>query len=210
MTENPPAELQRLRTLLIDPAAPREVRSGGRTAAVLILLAESESGYRTVLVEKRPDLRSHAGQLAFPGGGAEPSDADAVATAFREAGEEVGVDPRDVEVLGILASRHVPRSGFDVTPVVGWWRRPGPLQVLDIEELSAVYQVEIETLVDPRHRDTWRLGEFSGPGFWVDDLYVWGFTAYLLDGMLDRFGWAHHWDVGRISQIPPRFRPGIG
>lgn len=210
MTQNPPAEMQRLRALLTDPAEPREARSSGRAAAVLILLAESETGYRTVLVEKRPDLRSHAGQLAFPGGGAEPTDTDAVATALREAGEEVGVAPHDVDVLGILASRHVPRSGFDVTPVVGWGRRPGPLQVLDTAELSAVYQVEIETLVDPQHRDTWRLGEFSGPGFWVDDLYVWGFTAYLLDGLFDLFDWARPWDAGRTSQIPQRFRPGIG
>lgn len=200
-----PADLQRLQHLLADPSQPREVRGSGRPAAVLILLADSEEGYQTVLVEKRPDLRNHAGQVAFPGGTAEAEDADAIITALREAREEVGVEPDDVAVLGILPSRHIPRSGFDVTPVVAWWRRPAPLQVVDAEELSAVHQVDVATLLDPQHRDTWRLGEFSGPGFWVDDLYIWGFTAYLLDGLFELFGWAQEWDNSRVSPIPARF-----
>lgn len=210
MTDTTPSEIQRLRALLTDPAAPREVRGTRRAAAVLILLSASADGYRTVLVEKRPDLRSHAGQLAFPGGGAEATDVDPVATALREAHEEVGVVPHDVDVLGTLATRRIPRSGFDVTAVVGWWRRPGPLQVVDTAELSAVYQVEIQTLADPSHRDMWRLGEVKGPGFWVDDLYIWGFTAYLLDDLFELFGWTLAWDATRTSQIPQRFRPGIG
>lgn len=209
MTEPLPSELERVRGLLQSPAAPQAARGTGRAAAVLILLAESGEGYRTVLVEKRSDLRSHAGQLAFPGGSAEAGDANAVATALREAQEEVGVDPRTVEVLGILPSHHVPRSGFDVTPVVGWWRTPVGLQVVDTEELSAVYEVDIDALTDPGRRDTWRLGDFSGPGFWIDDLYIWGFTAYLLDGLFELLGWAQAWDKGRIGQVPPRFRPGI-
>ncbi|HAM46012.1 MAG TPA: CoA pyrophosphatase [Propionibacteriaceae bacterium] len=201
-----PAELQRLQQLLADPTQPQAARGSGKAAAVLILLADSDEGYQTVLVEKRPDLRNHAGQVAFPGGTAEAADADAIVTALREAREEVGVEPVDVTVLGILPSRHIPRSGFEVTPVVAWWQRPGPLQVVDTEELSAVHQVEVATLLDPQRRDTWRLGEFTGPGFWVDDLYVWGFTAYLLDGLFDLFGWAQPWDAGRISPIPERFR----
>lgn len=205
MSDPLPADLQRLQQLLAEPVQPRTVRGSGKAAAVLILLAEGDEGYQTVLVEKRPDLRNHAGQVAFPGGTAEAEDTNAIVTALREAREEVGVEPADVTVLGILPSRHIPRSGFDVTPVVAWWQRPGPLQVVDTEELSAVHQVQIATLVDPLHRDSWRLGDFTGPGFWVDDLYVWGFTAYLLDGLFDLFGWAQEWDAGRISPIPARF-----
>ena len=205
MNDPLPTDLQRLQQLLAEPTQPRPARGSGKAAAVLILLAEGDEGYQTVLVEKRPDLRNHAGQVAFPGGTAEAEDTNAIVTALREAREEVGVEPADVTVLGILPSRHIPRSGFDVTPVVAWWQSPGPLQVVDTEELSAVHQVEIATLVNPQHRDSWRLGDFTGPGFWVDDLYIWGFTAYLLDGLFDLFGWAQEWDAGRISPIPARF-----
>lgn len=205
MNDPLPTDLQRLQQLLAEPTQPRPARGSGKAAAVLILLAEGDEGYQTVLVEKRPDLRNHAGQVAFPGGTAEAEDTNAIVTALREAREEVGVEPADVTVLGILPSRHIPRSGFDVTPVVAWWQSPGPLQVVDTEELSAVHQVEIATLVNPQHRDSWRLGDFTGPGFWVDDLYIWGFTAYLLDGLFDLFGWAQEWDAGRVSPIPARF-----
>lgn len=67
MTEPLPSDLERLRGLLQSPAAPQAARGTGRAAAVLILLAEGAAGYRTVLVEKRPDLRTHAGQLAAAG-----------------------------------------------------------------------------------------------------------------------------------------------
>lgn len=179
---------------------------GGRPAAVLILLCAGAEGYDLVLVEKRPDLRHHAGQVAFPGGSMEAADADPIAAALREAQEEVGVVPADVSVLGILPTAHIRRSGFDVTSVVGWWTRPSPLQVMDVGELAAVHRVGLAHLLDPANRDTWtHPSGFTGPGFWIDELYVWGFTAYLLDGLFELLGWTQPWDAGRISEIPPRF-----
>jgi 8-oxo-dGTP pyrophosphatase MutT (NUDIX family) len=179
---------------------------GGRPAAVLILLCPGDQGYDLVLVEKRPDLRHHAGQVAFPGGSMEPDDADPIAAALREAKEEVGVEADDVTVLGILPAAHIRRSGFDVTSVVGWWNRPAPLQVMDLGELSAVHRVRVADLLDPANRDTWQHPSgFTGPGFWIGELYVWGFTAYLLDGMFGLLNWTTPWDETRISQIPARF-----
>lgn len=201
---------------------------GKRRAAVLILLSDPlvapgsrlvepvettpeprprlDQDYDLVLIEKRADLRSHAGQVAFPGGSIESVDVDPVAAALREAKEEVGVEPSAVEVLGVLPAAHIPRSGFDVTSVVGWWTDPMRLAPVDVAEVAAVHQVPVARLLEPENRSTWvHPGGFSGPAFVLDDLYVWGFTAYLLDGMFDLLGWTLPWDESRTSEIPPRF-----
>lgn len=206
-----PAQILAIQPLLADPSAltgltgPERV-GRGRPAAVLILLCEGVGGFDLVLVEKNPDLRHHAGQLAFPGGSMEPDDPDPVAAALREAEEEVGVRGEDVAVLGILPAAHIGRSGFDVTSVVGWWTRPGSLEVVDTGEIAAVHRVGVDVLLDAAHRDTWKHPRgFTGPGFWIGELYVWGFTAYLLDGLFELLGWALPWDATRISEIPSRF-----
>lgn len=179
---------------------------GTRRAAVLILLGPGADGYELVLIEKRSDLRSHAGQVAFPGGGIESIDVDPVAAALREAKEEVGVDPASVTVIGVLPAAHIPRSGFDVTSVVGWWGDPVPLIPVDLGEVAAVHQVAVADLLDPAHRSTWvHNAGFSGPAFELGELYVWGFTAYLLDGMFDLLGWTLPWDTEHTTTIPPRF-----
>lgn len=183
----------------------REPR-GKRRAAVLILLGRGQAGYDLVLIEKRADLRNHAGQVAFPGGMIESIDVDPVAAALREANEEVGVDPAAVEVLGVLPAAHIPRSGFDVTSVVGWWAQPVPLAPVDLGEVAAVHQVPVARLLDPANRSTWvHPGGFSGPAFRLGELYVWGFTAYLLDGLFDLLDWTQPWDPALTSEIPPRF-----
>lgn len=188
----------------------RRAPQGGRRAAVLILLSQADAGgYEIVLVEKRADLRSHAGQIAFPGGSYEPQDSTPVETALREAQEEVGILPASVEVLGLLPVAHVPRSGFDVTSVVGWWSAALPLAVTDPAELTAVHQVPVLDLVNPDNRSTWTLpGGYTGPAFGLGELYVWGFTAHLLDGLFDLLGWTRPWDASRITEIPPRFFQG--
>ena len=206
-----PAELQDAQARFARPdaltfiAGAREPRVT-RRAAVLILLGQGGAGYDLVLVEKRADLRSHAGQIAFPGGRIESVDVDPVAAALREADEEVGVRPDAVEILGVLPAAHIPRSGFDVTSVVGWWAHPTRLVPVDTSEIAAVHQVPVARLLDPANRSTWvHPGGFSGPAFVLDDLYVWGFTAYLLDGLFDLLGWTKAWNAGLTTQIPPRF-----
>lgn len=190
--------------------------TGARRAAVLILFFADAAGapraeegdlagLRLVIIEKSATLRSHAGQLAFPGGSLESGE-DAVAAALREAHEEVGVRPEWVDVLGVLPEAHVAASGFDVASVVGWWPAPHPLSPADAHEVAAVHTIPVAALVDPAHRVTWtHPAGFSGPAFVVADLFVWGFTGHLLDGLLRLAGWEKAWDAARTATIPPRF-----
>lgn len=175
---------------------------GRRHSAVLVLFAPgirhpADSDATTVVVTERAHtLRSHAGQPAFPGGGTEPGDGDAAATALREAHEEVGLDPATVQVLGELPTLHIPVSGYDVTPVLAWWRRPDPtaLWAKDRREVARVLQPEVRELTDPARRFWVRHPSgFVGPAWEVDGLLVWGFTAGVLDRVLDLAGLGVPW-----------------
>jgi hypothetical protein len=77
---------------------------------------------------------------------------------------------------------------------------------VDVQEVAAVHHVPVAQLLDPANRSTWvHPGGFSGPAFEIGELYVWGFTAYLLDGLFDLLGWTQPWDRERTTGIPPRF-----
>src|SRR6185437_10294001 len=110
-----------------------------RPAAVLILFGEREAdGEPDVLLQRRADtLGSHAGQVAFPGGGAEDGDDGPVGTALREAEEEVGLDPAGVRPLALLPRLMVPVSGFEVTPVLAHWTTPSRVHAVDPAETAA-------------------------------------------------------------------------
>ena len=89
-----------------------------RRAAVLLALLADGDDISVVFTLRTAHLHAHAGQVSFPGGGAEAHDADAIATALRESHEEIGLDPARVQVLGTLDS-YITVSGYEVTPVVG-------------------------------------------------------------------------------------------
>jgi 8-oxo-dGTP pyrophosphatase MutT (NUDIX family) len=158
-----------------------------------------------VLELRAATLGSHPGQVSFPGGGREAGDADAVATALRESVEEIGLDPTGVDVVGTLSDRQLPVSDHVVTPVVGWWREPSPVTAVDAAETAAVARVPLAQLLDPENRFTsvFRRGRqaFRGPAFDVHGTIVWGFTAMLLDDILETTGWARPWDAGRERDI---------
>ena len=182
----------------------------GRKAAVMILFSGAADApadeLSVVIIEKSARLRSHAGQCAFPGGGVEPQDASSEAAAFREAAEEVGLRAETVELLGVLPAAHVAVTGYDVVPVVGWWRAPHPLRIVDAIEVGAIHQIRLGDLIDPADRLTWRLPMgHRGPAFVVDDLFIWGFTGHLLDGLIALAGWEQPWDARRTELVPERF-----
>lgn len=153
-----------------------------------------------VLLQRRAaTLSSHPGQVSFPGGRREDDDADAVATALREAQEETGLDPAGVEVLATLPELPLAASSHLVTPVLGWWRAPSRVAAVDHAETVEVFRVPVAQLLAPDTRFTSVLHRegmtFSGPAFDVDGTIVWGFTAMVLDGLFDAAGWTLPWDV---------------
>lgn len=175
---------------------------GRRSSAVLMLFGPGLDGRTEVLLtERSPALRSHPGQVSFPGGGREEGDADLAATALREAREEIGLDPAGVEVVALLPALHIPVSRYDVTPVLAWWARPGPVYVRQPEEVRQVVSVAVDDLVDPAHRFTVRHPSgHRGPAFAVGDLVVWGFTAGLLDRVLEFAGLTQAWDSSDVRE----------
>lgn len=187
--------------ILVDRAA-----RGGRRAAVLALFDTRPPDTRLLFVEKSAHLRRHAGQIAFPGGTFSEGDEGPVGTAQREAGEEAAVRPDSFRVLGVLPPAHVAASGYDVTTVVAWWHTPHPVRVNDPGEIAAIHQVEVRRLVDPDNRvGVAYPGGRQGPAFIVDDLFIWGLTAHLVDAIIDLAGWAMPWDDSRLRDVPRRF-----
>ncbi len=179
---------------------------GGRPAAVLVLIGAGPRGPEILFVERATTLRTHAGQIAFPGGAADPEDDGLAGTALREAYEETGVDRAGIEVLGCLPPAHVAVSGFDVTAVVGWWHTPGPVTAADPREVASVALISVADLTDPTLRATVRHPSgYSGPAFEVGGHLIWGLTAHLVDGVLDLAGWQRPWDRTRVIAIPARY-----
>ena len=176
--------------------------TGGRSSAVLVLFGEGPDGPDLLLIERAHTMRSHAGQPAFPGGAQDPEDDGPVGAALREAGEEVGLDPASVEVIGTLPALWLPPSGFVVHPVLAWWRAPHPVRVVDEAEVAAVVRVPVAELVDPANRlQVTHPSGWVGPAFRVRGLLVWGFTAGLLDRLLELGVLAVPWDRTRVEQL---------
>ena len=185
-----------------------------RRSAVLILFGEGPVGPDVLLIEKSAHLRSHAGQPAFPGGGVDPGDDFPIGTALREAEEEAGIDPAGVRVLATLQELFLPPSDRLVVPVVGWWDDPRDVTVGDPHEVARVARVPLAELADPANRYRLRHPSgYVGPAFCVADMEVWGFTAGLLDAILEASGVARPWNTGDVrpmkeSAIRPYTLPG--
>jgi 8-oxo-dGTP pyrophosphatase MutT (NUDIX family) len=160
-----------------------EGRAAASTAAaVLIPVVAHVEGLSVLFTQRTTHLRSHSGQVAFPGGRAEPGDASAEFTALREAEEEIGLRPQSVEVLARLPDYRT-RTGYVVTPVIGLLTPPLALAP-DANEVAEIFEVPLDFLMDQRNRQR-RTREFQGQvvGYYVFDYQgrvIWGATAGML------------------------------
>ncbi|KQY60535.1 NUDIX hydrolase [Aeromicrobium sp. Root495] len=175
-----------------------------RPAAVLICFADGPDGPELLLTERAATLRNHAGQISFPGGATDPEDDGPVDTALREAQEEVGLDPSEVEVFGTLPTLWLPPSNFAVTPVLGYWTAPRALEPVSAAEVGHVLHHPIRNLVEPanrfsvEHPSGWR-----GPAFEVGtEVPLWGFTAGVISRLFEAVGWEKPWDESVTRPLP--------
>lgn len=157
---------------------------GRPVAAVLAPLYEDDSGRIRVVLTKRPDtMPTHAGHIAFPGGRPSPADAGPVATALREADEEVGIHPAQVEVLGFLPPVDTVQFGLLVVPVVG--RIITPLTLVPSErEVVRVYTPLLDDLAE---QTRWWHVPWNDERIWYYDLEgdtLWGATARMVRQLL--------------------------
>lgn len=151
-------------------------------AAVLVPLVERASGLTVLLTQRTAHLRDHAGQISFPGGRCEEQDASPTATALREAQEEVGLDPSQVEVLGLLPEYRT-GSGFSIMPVVALVLPPLNLK-LDDFEVAEAFETPLSFLLDSANHQRHRVEHQGNMREYYampwEGYYIWGATAGML------------------------------
>lgn len=181
---------------LVGPGWPGGPLTGeGRAPAAVLVVAFEESGEAEVVLTRRsPLLRTHTGEISFPGGRLEPGEAPAAA-ALREAKEEVGLDPAAVEVLGALAPLSTTSSRTALVPVVGVVDGRPALSP-NPAEVARVFTVRLAELMSPPvyHQERWGQGDASRVIHFFDlpGETVWGATARVLVDLL-----------GRVARVPP-------
>lgn len=159
-----------------------------RPAAVLVGISFGLAGPSVLLTKRASGLQHHPGQIAFPGGKIETSDASAAAAALREAQEEVGLIPAKVQVLGLLPP-HETVTGYTVTPVLGIVR-DSFTPIPEAGEVEEVFHVPFAHLADPaRYRVEKRLWRGQWRNYYTvpyGPYYIWGATARILRGLAER------------------------
>lgn len=178
---------------------PWRLRTVGREAGVLLALTDSADP-EVIVTLRSPYLSTHSGEMAFPGGKRDPEDPDLLATALREAEEEIALPPGQVEVIGSLGqvvSKHL----LQVTPWVGVIPSRLPLEP-NPGEIDSIHRVPLSYLLDPANRRLDQI-DFAGkvryvPAWHWQGEVIWGLTAYILAELLN---------VGFDADIPMRPRP---
>jgi 8-oxo-dGTP pyrophosphatase MutT (NUDIX family) len=174
--------------LTAQAASALEVR--GRTdAAVLVALYLDAGRLHAVFTKRREDLRRHPGEISFPGGRHDDTDADLQATALREAEEEIGLPPAAVRIVGALQPTPTIVTNYAVYPFVGMIE-PGLAWTLSAREVSAVLELALDDLLAgyARRRLVRRGIPIRTDTYVVADDLIWGATARILADLFDRIG----------------------
>jgi 8-oxo-dGTP pyrophosphatase MutT (NUDIX family) len=190
------------------------LRGAAREAAVLVLFSGPQTGPpgggppddADLLVTVRAStLRHHAGQAAFPGGAADPTDDGPVSTALREAHEETGIDLSRLHPLATMERMFIAPSQFHVVPVLAYSPDPGSVAVVNEAETAIVARVPVRAFINPENRLMVYRGDlgrrWAGPAFLLNEMLVWGFTGQVISALLDVAGWAQPWDTADEREL---------
>lgn len=222
------AQAERLRAALLDPLEAQRIEvAGSQAAAVLVALFERGAGrppapreggspatgaeLHAIFTRRRSDLRIHPGQVSFPGGRREPGDGDLVATALREAHEEIGLDPASVTLLGALPPTPTVVTDIAIYPVVGLIPAPAAAWVLAADEVEAAIEAPLTQLAATHRLQTFaRAGGTSvtTDAYTIGEDTIWGATARILSDLLERLD--PEWAAGASWQAldgSPSARP---
>jgi 8-oxo-dGTP pyrophosphatase MutT (NUDIX family) len=163
-------------------------RPQAKRSAVLVPLYVHESELFLVFIRRASTLRAHSGEIAFPGGKAEPEDRSPEETALREAEEELGIEAERVEVLGVLKPVFTVVSNYLITPVIGYLPEGlGELR-LQVSEVAEVILIPLRELQNPEifHTEQWESGQSSRTIYFYDygSWRIWGATGRILNALL--------------------------
>ena len=166
----------------------REIRSGVLThSAVLLPLVQKDTGLHLLLTKRTNTVEHHKGQISFPGGAVDCSDATTVDTALREAEEEIGLPPSAVEILGLMHDIKTP-TGFIISPVVGYIKELPPLHSNNIEVAEIIF-LPLECFTDNTKRTSqWIVREGNKTEVFFYHVWrepVWGATALCIKEFID-------------------------
>ena len=168
-------------------------------SAVLLAITDDKDNPQVILTRRAEHMPTHKGQIAFPGGKAEHEDADLIATALREAHEEVALQPDSVKVVGQMG-QVLSRQGFLVTPVVGVVPASVVSQLVpNLGELDRIFTVPLSFFIETNPvMDALPIvaGVKQVPSFYYDEYRIWGMTAFILaefvnlvyDARIDLYG----------------------
>ena len=164
------------------------VRPGLRQAAVLVPVVDRRPEATMLLTRRTEKMRSHPGQVAFPGGAIDPGDASAEAAALRETAEEIGLGCADIEVVGRIPD-YVAGSGYRIAPVLGIVR-PDYLPTINADEVDDLFEVPLAFLMNPdNHQRGSRIWQERRRFFYTmpfDGRHIWGVTAGIIRTIYER------------------------
>ncbi len=163
---------------------PRIIKNSNLATAAVLIAITDEAEPEVILTRRSTQMPTHKGEVAFPGGKTELADEDSIATALREAHEEVGLEPSLVKVIGTL-DQVISRFGFLVTPVLGIVPKDLELNS-DSREIDAIFRVPLKFFLEGEPDQIDQFGSFRGPRWYFQDFTIWGLTAMILAELFNR------------------------